>query len=328
MPIGAPTSTSDTGSALVPSTDRMLQISIILCTDAFDAIRAVVESLREQRLREQIELVVVLPSRSASAVEEAALAGFGAVQIVECDDSNGLGPMRAAGIRAASAAVVFLAETHAFPQPGWVEAIVAAHQGPWAVVMPGIGNANPETAISWAALLTDYGPWLQGLPAGVTDRFPTWPTSYKRDLLLAFGDRLPELLTQGDGLLRELSEAGHRFYFEPAARLNHLNIPFHGPWIRERYYSGVAIASCRMGGWSWSKRLLYICGAPLIPAIVLLRARKGLQVCLQSLRMLRVVPAIATTSLITAIGEAVGYAGWSAEAARDAMTEFEIRRDA
>jgi len=193
-----------------------------------------VESLREQRCRDQIELVIITPSRSALAPDESALAGFGGVQIVEYGEMSSLPPMRAAGVRAAAAPVVFVGETHSFPQPGWAEAIIATHRAPWAVVMPGIGNANPATAISWAELVIDYGPWLQELPGGATDRFPTWPTTYKRDALLALGDRLPELLSQGDGLLRALSEAGHRFYFEPAARVAHMNVPSHGPWIRER----------------------------------------------------------------------------------------------
>jgi hypothetical protein len=304
------------------------QISVILGTDTFETIRTVVASLRAQRCCDRIELVMVTPSRAALGADAEALAGFANVQILEHDITN-LAPVRAAGVRAASAPVVFLAETHSFPQPGWAEAILAAHEGPWAVVMPGMGNANPDTAISWAELLTDYGPWLQELPAHAIDRFPTWPTTFKRDVLLAFGDRLPDLMTQGDGLVRALTEAGHRFYFEPAARVHHVNLSFHGPWIRERFYSGISIAASCRGGWSWIKRLIYICGAPLIPALVMLRARKGLQACLGSIRTpLRVIPALAATTTVSAIGEAVGYAGLSAEAAYQAMTEFEIHREA
>ena len=84
-----------------------------------------------------------------------------------------------------------------------------------------------------------------------------------------------------------------------------------------------------MADWPWIKRLIYICGAPLIPALVLVRARKGLQVCFGSIGMLlRIIPAIAASSFVSAIGEAVGYAGLSAKAARNAMTEFEIHREA
>jgi hypothetical protein len=41
-----------------------------------------------------------------------------------------------------------------------------------------------------------------------------------------------------------------------------------------------------------------------------------------------VIPALAATTTVSAIGEAVGYAGLSAEAAYQAMTEFEIHREA
>ena len=36
-----------------------------------------------------------------------------------------------------------LCEDHCFPADGWAEALVAAHQGPWAAVGPAFLNANP-----------------------------------------------------------------------------------------------------------------------------------------------------------------------------------------
>jgi hypothetical protein len=52
------------------------QISVILGTDTFATIRAVVQSLRAQRCRERIELILLAPSRAALAADEEALAGF------------------------------------------------------------------------------------------------------------------------------------------------------------------------------------------------------------------------------------------------------------
>jgi hypothetical protein len=103
---------------VVKSETRTPEISVILGTDTLETIRAVVKSLREQRCRDRIELVIVAPSRSALAPDEAALAGFRGVQIVECGVISSLTPVRAAGIHAAPAPVVFLGETPCFPQPG------------------------------------------------------------------------------------------------------------------------------------------------------------------------------------------------------------------
>ena len=57
---------------------------------------------------------------------------------------NHLPEARAAGVRAASAPIVFIGETHSYPQPGWAEALLTAFEGPWAAVVPAIGNANPN----------------------------------------------------------------------------------------------------------------------------------------------------------------------------------------
>ena len=48
-------------------------------------------------------------------------------------------------------------------------------------------NANPKSAISWANLLIEYGPWLDPAPAGKASHLPGHNSSYKRDVLLGYG---------------------------------------------------------------------------------------------------------------------------------------------
>ena len=153
--------------------------------------------------------------------------------------------------------------------------MIEAHEGPWAAVIPGFGNANPDSAVSWAAFLCDYGEWLSSLAPRELTRIPPHNTAYKRSALLDLGPRLDTLLTIGDELVVKLRAAGGRFAFDPAARIDHTNLSFLRPWLLERYAGGVLVAHHRMAVWSWRRRLVYALGSPLIPLVLLWRIRHG-----------------------------------------------------
>ena len=309
------------------SSNRSAELAVVLGTDRFETIREVVSCLRGQTTPGQIEIVIAAPSRAALGADESLLGDFWGVKVIEVGEIANLAPARAAGIRAAEAPVVFLGESHSYPQPGWAEALIAAHRGDWAAVVPGIGNANPRTAFSWAGLLIDYGSWIHRLPPGEIRRFPTWNTAYKRDLLIALGDRLEGLLGSGDALVHTLSANGHRFYFESAARLNHLNSSAFKRWAHEHYLSGLSIASSRMSDWSIWRRLAYLFGAPLIPVVVLSRSLRALRATRRAVELPTwTIPAMFIGAVVSAAGEMVGYAGGSSAAAELAMTELELHK--
>src|SRR5262245_46090250 len=174
-------------------------ISVVLSTDRYETIRPVVECLRRQTIKDRLELVIIAPS-SESLGNEAEPDGLVSIRVVEASDDGRMAEARAAGVRAASAPIVVIGETHTYPHPGWAEALVGAHAGPWAIVVPGFGNANPSGPLSWAIFLLDYGRWLAGLPEGETALAPTHNSSYKRETLLELGPGLERALTHGDEL--------------------------------------------------------------------------------------------------------------------------------
>jgi len=133
------------------------RLSVVLATDSHKTIRPVLSALRRQASAREIEPVIVLLDGCATTVPLEDLSAFPHAKVV-CS-VNHLPEARAAGVRAASAPIVFIGETHSYPQPGWAEALLAAFDGPWAAVVPAIGNANPTGAASWASYLFDYGTW-------------------------------------------------------------------------------------------------------------------------------------------------------------------------
>jgi hypothetical protein len=302
-------------------------MSVVLVTDHYRTIRRVMDRLREQTVRDQLEVVIVAPAGEQLGLDPLALEGFAGVRIVEVERINPMSSARAAGVRAATAPVVFIGETHSFPRAGFAEALMAAHAEPWDAVVPGLANANPESVFSWASFLMDYGRWHEALPPGEIPGGPTWNVAYKRSVLLDMGDRLDSALSHGDELAVALRARGHRAYFEPAAKIDHANISKPIWWFEQRFLSGLLVAASRRVRWSRSKRLLYICASPIIPFVILSRLARPFKYLARA----RILPA-ATAPLLVAgaiartAGEVVGYAWGQGSRAQDRMDEYELHK--
>lgn len=295
------------------------QLSIVLATDTADTIRPVINRLLQQTRRDAIEVVLVSPSPVAD------VAGFANLRHAPhpVDD---LASARAAGVRAATAPLVFIGETHSFPHPDFAELTIAAFADPqWSVVVPAIRNANPSGLLSWAGFLCDYGVWAEELPTGPIDNVPVYNATFRTQLLRDLGDRLPAALDQGDDLRATLQALGSRTLFLPATRVEHVNTTQLLPWVRNRFLGGVLIASNRSSEWPWSRRLVYAAGAFLVPAVLYSRLRSGLTA--RSERGPSGTLAALLISLgLRGAGETLGYAGLFTRHARTGMLDIELHK--
>jgi hypothetical protein len=304
------------------------KMSFVLVTDSQETIRPVIGRLRAQTIREHLELVLVGPG-GEDLLAGAELDCFAAVRAVDVPSPVALGPARAAGVRAASAPLVFIGETHSYPHPGMAEELCRAHEGGWDAVVPAFRNGNPNAAVSWAGFLSDYGAWVPGLGAREIEFAPMYNTSYRRSVLLEFGERLESSLRGGDQMAIGLRARNRHVYFEPAARIDHVNFSAVAEWAHERYLAGMLISGDRAQRWSWARRLLYLCTAPLLPGLYLSRIWAGIRAERRNAPVpLAALPLIIVAVLIKAAGEATGYVR-GARVQHDAqMTEFELRRAA
>jgi glycosyl transferase family 2 len=293
--------------------------------------------LGAQSVRDRLEIVIVTPALARLELDASLLDGFHSSSVVETSEGPDPstreagtpvyppGAARAAGIRQARGRIVALAEDHSYAEPGWAEALIRAHQGPWAAVGPAIGNANPESAVSWASLFLAYGQWVRPQKAGVVGDLSEHNTSYKRALLMEYGPRLEALMDRAGGLHRDLQARGCRLYIEPAAKTDHANYSVLSEALQVFFHTGRLFGAVRAreGRWSLWKRLIYVGGAPLLPFMWLrtvLREirRSGLGPTL----MPRILPALLLLAGATGLGEAAGYA-WCAGSAAARLAEAE-----
>jgi len=304
-------------------------MAVVLATDTYETVRPVVRRLAEQTARDRLEVVIVAPLPPGSLDgHRRELEGFAAVRLVPVAPSTGLAAARALGIRAATAPLVFIGETHTYPEPGWAAALLAAFEGPWATVVPAITNANPNGPVSWAAYASDYGRWGEGRAQGEIPEALIYNAAYRRDVLLELGDGLEGALdTYSEALWPALHRCGHRAYFEPGARIAHLNVGRLGPYVHEKLLAGFILGSLRAARWPWWRRLLYIAASPLIALVLVARLREPVRRIRRGRRLpLGTVPMIVAGAVLRAVGEAVAYAGAAPASAEEQMTEIELHK--
>lgn len=284
------------------------KLSVVLtASESYAVIRKTISHLNRQTVAGEIELILVAPSREELAVPEAEMRPFRSWRVVELQTIQSIGSANAAGIRAALAPVVALAEDHCFPEPDWAERLLAAHAGPWAVVGPTIKNANPDSAVSWADYFIGYGPWAWPCESHEAEFLPGHNSSYKREVLLAYGAELERMLEAETVLHWDLRAKGHRLYLDAGVKAAHTNYSLWSVWLKVQYLGGRMFGGSRVAKAPGVRRLIYFSASPLIPLIRLARVtRTAIRARLWG-RWLYSLPALAIGLTLDGIGQAVGY---------------------
>ena len=284
-------------------------MSVILVTpDCYETIRKTIRHLRTQTVKHQLEIIIVAPAASVLHLNESELKEFCRVRVVEVERVTSIGSANAKGIWQARAPIVALAEDHAFPAPGWAEALIAAHRRPWAAVGAVIHNPNnPRNVIAWADVLIGFGEFLAPGESRVVERLPGNNSSYKREVLLEYGPLLETMMETESLIQKDLRKKGYQLYLESAAQVSHLNFERVSSFFYVKYLSGRVFGAARARDWSLLYRLLYVSGTPLIPFVRYRRFKKQWD----SLRQRRelpwgVMPIAWCGMLVSATGEMIG----------------------
>lgn len=303
---------------------------VIVTADTYGAIRKTMRHVRAQSVREQLEVIIVTPSISVLAMDDPDVAdAFAALRVVEAGPIRSLAYGNAVGIRHATAPVVALLEDHSFPDPHWAEIMIEGHRGAWAAIGPAMGNPNPRSAISWADFLLGFATWWFPRASGPIDHLPTHNASYKRDVLLRYGDDLETMLKAEIVLHWDLQRAGHALYLDARARVYHMNFERLSSFLQVQFHAGRVFATVRARPWRIWRRIVYAGGSPLIPLVRLrwvlgqVRARGDARV---DQRMPRgVLPAVLIGLAASAVGELAGYTLGLGNAS-DKLAYFEFHR--
>ncbi len=286
-------------------------MSVIITTiGGYESVSTVIEHLKKQTVADRLEVIIVSPSMRLTDAEETELKHFNNSIIMEADLDNGLYNAWVDAVNESRAPIVAFGENHAFPVPQWAEALIEAHKGPWAAVGSVIRNANPDSLNSWAQLYMTYGRYTEPVESGEINDLPGHNTSYKRSILLDYGDELRFMLIRTNIMHMDLRARGYRLYMENKAKTDHINISKTVSIIFDLFYNGQLYTAALVHYKRWSpwKRLLQA----LLEPLIILRHFQG---TLQSIRrtgqwnkLIPALPIIVTGLSAHFLGKLCGYA--------------------
>ena len=248
---------------------------------------------------------------TAAHAQPLAAAADAPVEVVPLPETQEWAAARRAGLERLETPIIAFVEEHCFTEPGWAEALIEAHNGPWASVGYEFRNANPDSYVSRAAMVTDYGLWLEPAVHGRARLLPGNNVSYKREALVSLGNRLDAALASDFVAHEAFRRRGLPLYVEPRARAAHLN--FTTVWATGLtnyvWCRAMAAQRVRAAGWSPLRRVLQGVVTPATaPAFRIgrlvrtFRARRPLWK-----PFLAGLPVLLVVSVWAGLGEAAGY---------------------
>jgi len=281
--------------------------AIVVIPDTYNAVRKTMSYLQAQTAAKQMEIVFVVSSLEQCRPDETDLGCFHSWQVVETGPINSIARGFAAGIRQAHAAVVALTEDHSFPEANWAQTLIDAHRQPWAAVGPSIRNGNPDTLLSWADFYASYSDWAPPISSGTMRHLPGHNSSYKRDILLAYGEKLGNLMQAESVLHRYFTAQGYQLWLESNTYTSHSNFNVWTPWINAQYHAGRQFAATWAQPWSWPRRLMFTIGSPGIPWLRLWRIQKHIRQAQTADFFIRLLPLLMAGLMMNGLGQMVGY---------------------
>lgn len=289
----------------------------------------VVDALCAQTALQSIEIVIV--DLACDSVPRLTTPPQAPVVYVSRPDIKRWGTARLEAVRTARSPVVAFIEDHCFPARDWARRLIDAHQGPWAAVGYAFTNANPESYVSRAAILARYGLYVHPVRGGPARHLSGNNISYKREVLLALGERLEPLLDIDFNLHEELIRRGLPLFVEARAFAAHQNYTsLSGECQTGRPYCRLLAARrAHTGAWGRPRQIVYGLLTPLgAPAVRLARLAYSLggRRSLWS-GFIAGFPAIVIMYLSDAVGESLGYLLGVGNAEREVLRyELETER--
>ncbi len=250
------------------------RLSVVITTDTFDTVRRALVSFGQQEDPTLLEMVLVSPPGGLANADEALLARFGRIQIVEVPEVHHLARANAAGAAAATCPFVCIGETHCFPDRGWTQALLEAHATGVTAVLCAIDNARPAKLLDTAGYALDYARIGSHHPPGSRHCGLGHNTSYQRGYLQDLGSQLPISFDYFSEQAQALFER-HRatLLFAPAAVARHFSVGgvVHAPFYR--FIVGVKLGGSRRRRWPFHRSGLCFLATPILPFLLVWRER-------------------------------------------------------
>ena len=156
----------------------------------------------------------------------------------------------------------------------------------------------------------NYYPWLAPTTLGECEMLPGHNSSFRREVLLSYGDDLERLLRADVSLFQQLVADGHHLYLESDAKFEHFNETSLSSIVKGYFFwhRGYGVERARVNSWSLARRALYVAATPLIPFYFVAKLLMRLSKVRPDLvgEALIGTPKILVAQLASASGQALG----------------------
>lgn len=283
--------------------------SIVMVASAGEmSVRHILSVLRAQNIANELEIVISARENAVAELSQIESSPFFDIQVVTGDFTTSA-RARVPAVLEARGDIIIFCEDHCFPtSDDWAEKIITPLAFDHAAVGPTIENSNPNSAMSWANLLIEYGPWVGNTKSEQQAFIPGHNSCYKTAELLSYGDQLGEMLEVEWVLHRDLVRKGKTLWVTAEAACEHLNFSLFRQSVLLHFFEGWSFAASRALEFNAPRRLTY---GFLWPAIFLIRFWRvmGMLIDLPISRSLKLKCVFATALLlqISALGEGFGY---------------------
>jgi predicted dehydrogenase len=310
------------------------ELSVVLVTkNRYEVISRTMAHLARQTIASRIEVLLMSPLPEQLVVPEEIAQSFFDVRSIDLGSERRVGAARAMGIEAARAAFVAMCEDHCFMNAVWAETLLQRHAEGADVVGPAMANCNPETLSSWVAFFVGYAPWVDLNEVTTVDFLPGHNSSYRRDLVLAKGSRLRDLMSSEVILHWELRDQGCRLVCDPALRCRHVNVTETATLSATMFDHSRNFGALRGQNMGTAKKIIYAMASPLLPGLRTYRTLPILRRHLpdgfsrwKSIGMLTRVFATSTAGELSGIYRGFGrspWADWDKELDRSRLVRIE-----
>ncbi len=292
------------------------QLSIIIASiNGQSYLQECLKALHQQVGNISVEVIVA--DCVGTAITDLVATEYPEVKLIAFNEFQTVAVLRATAIRAAQGEIIAITEDHCIPPPNWYESIWQAHQKYAAVAIGGtVDNGATDRLLDWAVFFCEYGKFMSPGPDGIVHDLPAPNVSYKHHALTAMLDQLKQGYRE-TFVHNYLATQGEILWSDSTISMIHKKHFTLWGFLTERYHYSRAFAGQRNATMSPLRRIFYLCCAPLLPPLLLLRLSKQIFIRKHYLqKFCLAMPYLIIFTFTWAIGEVIGYAIGSGDSER------------
>jgi cellulose synthase/poly-beta-1,6-N-acetylglucosamine synthase-like glycosyltransferase len=189
------------------------------------------------------------------------------VKTISANGTLSFSGLRTKAVENANGEVIAFVEDHAYVTSEWLECLISGFHAGHGGVGGSPENLNPGVGISDLTHVINFGFFPTIAQPQTFTMLPGNNSAYRKDLLLSFGDLLPELFASEVILNWLMIEKGYTLLLDPRACFQHLNETAVSK-LKVGYYN---VSLCfgetraKLYKWPWWRRLAQLSITPLVP---------------------------------------------------------------